>query len=170
MKTRTVAVLIGLGVAVVGGGIAFAYFTGVGAGSGSAGTGTTSPIVVKQTSTVAAMVPGLTPQVLSGNFDNPNTGPVIVKSVTATVSAVAMATGAGTPACTVTDFAIGTPGTTAGTTQTATASQGTPGVEVPPGNGQAAWTGLNLTILNRATNQDACKGSTVTITYVANAV
>jgi hypothetical protein len=176
MRTRSVAILAGIGVAVVGGGIAFAYFTNVGAGSGNAGTGSNNPVVVKQTSTVAAMAPGISPQALSGNFDNPNPGPVFIKSVKAEVTGVAMVGTPATPACTVTDFVIagGTQGATTqiGTTvdvrATPTGPAGTgAGIEIPAGTAQGAWSGLTLQLLNKATNQDACKGSTVTITYTA---
>ena len=175
MKTRSVAILIGIGVIVVGGGIAFAFFTNTGAGSGTAGTGSNNPVVVKQTSTLTAMAPGVAPQALSGNFDNTNNpGPVFVKSVTATVASVAT-TPVGATGCSITDFVIGT-GTTAGTSQAATGTVGlTPatltaaGVEIPAASGTGAWGNLNLQFNNKATNQDACKGSTVTITYTANA-
>ena len=166
MRTRTVAILVGIGVAVAGGGLAFAYFTNVGAGSGSAGTGSNNPVVVKQTSTVTAMAPGIAAQQLSGNFDNPNPGPVFIKDVTAVVSSVAVVGTPPAPACGVTDFVIGV-GATAGTTQTGTTVVGV-GVEVPSGLAQGAWSGLTLQFKNKATNQDACKGSTVTITYTAS--
>jgi hypothetical protein len=181
MKTRTLAILIGIGVVVVGGGVAFAFFSNVGAGSGTAGTGTNVAVAVVQTSTVTAMAPGLAPQALSGNFNNPNQGATFIKSVTATVTAVAGASPApsipaGAPTtCTPSDFAIGT-GTTIGSGQTATGTVGlapasltAAGVEIPAGTAQGAWGGLNVAIINKPTNQDACKGSTVTITYVANA-
>jgi hypothetical protein len=170
MRTRSVAILVGIGVAVAGGGIAFAYFTNVGAGSGTAGTGNNLPVVVNQTSTVAAMAPGIVAQQLSGNFTNPNPGGVFIASVTAVVSSVAVvvpspAPSPTPPACTVTDFVIGV-GATPGTTQTGTSTAGL-GVEIPAGSAQGAWSGLTLQFNNKTTNQDACKNSTVTITYTA---
>ena len=75
----------------------------------------------------------------------------------------------------MTDFVIGV-GAAAGTTQTGTSQTcGSPqrscrdgvGVEIPAGNGQGYWAGLTLQFKNKATNQDACKNSTVTITYTA---
>lgn len=170
MRTRTVAILVGIGVAVAGGGIAFAYFTNVGSGSGNAATGSNNPVVVRQTSAVTAMAPGIPAQQLSGNFDNPNPGGVFIASVTATISSVAVvapsvAPSPAVPACTVTDFVIGV-GSAAGTSQTGTSTAGL-GVEVPSGNGQGAWSGLTLQFNNKTTNQDACKNSTVTITYTA---
>ena len=175
MRTRTVAILVGIGVAVAGGGIAFAYFTNVGAGSGSAGTGSNNPVVVKQTSTVSAMAPGVAAQQLIGNFDNPNPGPVFIKDVTAVVSVRrAGRHPAGSPPARVTDFVIGVgPRGHAsrhhvGRAATSDGPAGTgAGVEVPAGTAQGYWAGLTLQFNNKATNQDACKGSTVTITYTA---
>ena len=176
MRTRTVAILAGIGVAVVGGGIAFAYFTNVGAGSGTAGTGSNNPVVVIQTSTVSAMAPGIAPQALTGNFNNPNPGPVFIKNVKAEVTGVTVVGTPPAPACTVTDFVIagGTQGATTqiGTTVDVRTSSTGPagtgvGVEIPNGTAQGYWTGLTLQLLNKPTNQDACKGSTVAITYTA---
>lgn len=166
LRTRTVAILAGIAVVVAGGGIAFAYFTNVGSGSGSAGTGSNNPVVVKQTSTVTAMGPGVAPQALSGNFDNTNSGPVYIAYVKAVVSSVTPSTANAnvTPACATTDFTIaGGNGTTAqgGTSATLV------GAQVPAGTAQGAWSGLTLAFNNTTANQDACKNSTVTLTYTA---
>jgi hypothetical protein len=170
MRTRTVAILAGIGVAVAGGGLAFAYFTNVGAGTGTAGTGSNNPIVVKQTGPLTAMGPGIAAQQLSGNFDNlDNTGPVFIKSVTATVTSVTIGTPQ-TPAagCGPANFVIGV-GTDAGTTASATTAS-TPNAEIPVGSAQGAWSGLTIQFKNSTTvNQDACKNTTANITYVANA-
>jgi hypothetical protein len=148
MKTRTIAVLIGIGVAVIGGGVAFAYFSITGSGTGTATAASAAvPIVVKQTSTAAGMAPGVAPIALSGNFDNGNTGLVMVRTVTATV------TGSNKTGCDGTNFAIG------GTS--------TPNLEIAPGTGVGAWTGLTIAFVNKAENQDACKGAVATIAYVA---
>ena len=79
--------------------------------------------------------------------------------------------------CVPGDFVIGV-GTAAGTTQTGTTGDirltsappaGTgAGLEIPAGNAKGYWAGLTLQFNNKATvNQDACKNSTVTITYTA---
>jgi hypothetical protein len=148
MKTRTIAVLIAIGIAVIGGGVAFAYFSSTGAGSGTATAGSAAvPIVVKQTSSVAGLAPGVAPIALSGNFDNGNTGPVYVASVTASV------TGSDKTNCDATNFVI------TGTS--------TPRVEVPVGTAVGSWTGLSIAFVNKTTNQDACKGAVAAIAYVA---
>lgn len=128
---------------------AFAYWTNAGSGTGSASTGTTSSITVNQTSTVSGLAPGLAAQALSGNFDNPNSGPVYVASVTAVVSSTDKV------GCGATDYTI------AGTATVA--------ASVAAGTAVGSWSGLTIQFNNKAgTNQDACKGAAVTITYTAN--
>jgi hypothetical protein len=149
MKTRTVAILIGIGVVVAGGGIAFAYFSSTGAGTGGATAGSAAtPIVVKQLTSVTGVAPGVAPVTLSGNFDNPNTGNVYVANVVATV------TGTDKTGCDATNFVI--------------AGASTPKQDLVPGTGVGSWTGLTLGFVNKATNQDACKGAVATLAYGAS--
>ena len=135
------------------GGVAFAYWTAGGSGTGTAQTGSNSPITVVQTSTVSAMGPGDSAQTLSGTFDNGNSGPVYVGTVTASIDSVELATGvSGT--CDATDFTLGN--------ATMTVDD-----QVPAGNGQGSWTGATIKFNNKATvNQDACKGALVHLAYV----
>lgn len=133
---------------LVVGGAAYAYWSNIGSGTGTADTGTNQSLVVLQTSAVTGLAPGLPAQVLSGNFDNPNSGPVFVTAVTATV------TGTDKAGCTATDYTI------AGTAAV--------GAEVPTGSGVGAWSGLTLQFNNKATNQDACKNAVVSIAYTGS--
>lgn len=170
LKTRTIGLLVGLGIAVIGGGIAFAYFTNIGSGAGNAGTGSNNPVVVKQTSAVTAMAPGIAPQALAGNFDNPNPGGVFIAAVQASITSVDVvvpnpAPNPAPPACTITDFVLAG-GTQGATAQIATTTTGL-GVEIPAGLAKGNWSGLTLQFNNKSTNQDACKNSTVNITYTA---
>ncbi len=143
------AVLIALVGVVVAGGAAFAYWTISGSGTGSASTSAPVPVVVNQTSTVSGLAPGSGTQTLSGTFDNPNSGPVYVTSVSATV------TGTDKTGCTASDYTID--------------GSAPVGTQVPAGTGVASWSGLTIAFNNKATtNQDACKGATVTITYTSN--
>lgn len=134
------------------GGAAFAYWTAGGSGTGSATTGTTQAIAAVQTSTVTAMGPGDTAQTLSGNFTNPNTGPVYVATVTARIASVTKAAGAPAGTCDATDYTLGNETMTVGH-------------EVASGSGVDAWTGATLKFNNKATAQDACKGATVNLAY-----
>lgn len=143
------AVLLALLGSALVAGAAFAYWTTTGSGSGSATTGTTTPVTVNQTSTVSNLAPGSGTQALSGNFDNPNSGPVYVASVSATVVRTDK-TG-----CTAADYTI--------------AGTATVNAEVPAGTAQGAWSGLTIAFNDKpATNQDACKGATVTLAFTSN--
>ena len=92
------------------------------------------------------MAPGAAPQPLSGDFDNPNDGPLYIASVTAVV------TGTDHVGCDATDYTV------AGTAQV--------NAQVPAGSGVGSWSGLTIAFHNKpAVNQDACQGATVNISY-----
>ncbi len=150
---KRAAIATGALVLVVGSGAAYAYWTSSGAGSGSAATGTNVALTVNQTSTVTAMGPGVAPQALSGNFDNPNAGPVFVKTVVATV------TSTGAPGCTASDYTI------AGTSVIGASAPGAGGSVPAGGAGVGSWSGLTIAFNETASNQDACKGAVLTIGY-----
>lgn len=141
--------------AVAGG--AYAYWTNGGSGGGSAATGTNAAITVMQTSTPTGLSPGGTPSSLAGNFNNTNTSPVFVNTVSATIASVtrtAEAIAAALP-CGVADYALA----------------GFPvavGAQVASGTAQGAWTGGTIALLNSGTNQDGCKDAVVALTYTSN--
>jgi hypothetical protein len=148
-KRRFALIALTVAAVLVGGGIAVAYWTNTGSGSGSGDTGSNVAVVVNQTSTFTGLAPGLPAQTLSGNFDNPNAGPVYVTAVTATV------TGTDKIGCNASDYTI------AGTAPV--------GVQVPAGNGVGAWTGLTIQFNNKtSTNQDVCKNAVVTVAYASS--
>lgn len=135
------------------GGTAYAYWTAGGSGTGTASTGTTSAVTVVQTSTVTDLQPGGSAQTLSGTFNNPNSGPVYVGTVTASIASVTKAGGAPAGTCDATDYTL-------------TNAAMTVAAEVPAGNAQGAWTGATIAFNNKAAvNQDACKGATVNLSY-----
>ena len=142
-----VALLLVGAIAAVGG---YAFWTQSGSGSGSAAVGTTSSITVNQTSTISGLYPGGPAQALSGNFDNPNTSPVLVSTVSATVTG----TSAGA-SCDASNFAI-------------TGSPTTVNASVPNGTGVGSWSGITVAMLETGVNQDACKNATVNISYSAS--
>jgi hypothetical protein len=150
MRFKKTLVIGGAAVIAVGGaGVALAYWTNPGAGAGSATTGTTTAIVVNQTSTISGLAPGLPAQTLSGNFDNPNNGPIFVGSVNVTV------TGTDKSGCTASDYTI--------------AGSAPVNAEVPSGEDVGAWTGLTIQFNDKAgANQDACKNATVTLSYTSS--
>ena len=149
---RTAVVVYAAFLVLTLGGIAFAFWTAGGAGSGTASAGTSASVTVNQTVSPTGLFPGAT-TALSGNFDNPNSGNVYVAAVTASVTPFSVQADATKPACTQADFSI-----------SGTANVGT---EIVPGTGVGSWSGLSLTMIDAATNQDNCKNITVAITYAA---
>jgi hypothetical protein len=146
-KFVVLAVLVVGAIAAVGG---YAFWTQGGTGTGSAATGTTASITVNQTSVVSGLSPGGSAQALSGNFDNPNAGPVLVTDVSANVTG----TSAGA-SCDASNFAI-------------TGSPTAVGTSIPSGLGVGSWSGMTVAMLETGVNQDACKNVTVDISYTAS--
>jgi hypothetical protein len=154
-KRRATKVIALTAALVVAGGAAFAWWTAGGSGTGSASTGNVSALTVVQTSTVSGLAPGLPAQTLSGNFNNPNSGPVYVASVTASIASVTDTNGDPITGCDNTDYALANAAMTVG-------------AEVPSGNAKGSWTGATLAFNNKASNQDACKGAVVHLAYTAS--
>jgi len=159
-KKRVVVAVTVLALAVSGI-AAYAYWTTGGSGTGSASTTSAQNVTVNQTNAaISNLYPGGPSKALSGNFDNPNSGPAYVASVTAAVTAVTPAAGNtfasnGKPDCATGDFEI-------------TGTSNTPG-DVPAGNAKGSWSGLSVDMKDTGANQDNCKNASITITYTANA-
>ena len=147
-KKKVAGVAFATAVLMLAGGAAFGYWSITGTGTDTAGTGTVTAIQVNQTSSVSGLAPGLAAQPLSGDFDNPNSGPVYVAAVTAVV------TGTDQVGCDATDYII--------------AGTATVGAQIPSGTSVGSWSGLTIQFNNKVTNQDACKNAIVTISYTAN--
>jgi hypothetical protein len=154
-KRRAVKVVALVAALVVAGGAAFAWWTAGGSGTGSASTGNVSALTVVQTSTITGLAPGLPAQTLSGKFNNPNSGPVYVTSVTASIASVTDTNGDPIVGCNNTDYTLAS----------ATMSVGS---EIATGNAQGSWSGATLAFNNKPSNQDACKGAVVHLAYSAS--
>ncbi|WP_144876078.1 hypothetical protein [Microbacterium sp. 1.5R] len=137
-----------------GGTAAYAYWTSIGSGTGTATTGTSSSIVVNQTSTVSNLRPGAPAQALSGNFTNNTGSNVYVTSIAISVT-VTKAAGAAAGTCDASDYTI-------------TGSPLAVGADIPTGTGVGSWSGATIAFNNKGTNQDQCKGATVTLAYAAS--
>ncbi len=96
------------------------------------------------------MYPGQGAQTLAGTFANTNPSPVYVAAVAANP---VVTIDAGHALCLPESYTMG--------------GAALVGAEVPVGTG-GAWTGLTIQMNNLATNQDACKGATVTIAYTSS--
>lgn len=152
--TKKRGIFLGVILSMALAGAAFAYWTSTGSGTGSASAaGGQSALTANQTTVLTPMYPGDSAQTISGNFNNPNSGPSYVSSVTVSISGVTKAAGAAAGTCDATDFTL------ANTTMSVAA-------EVAPGNAKGAFTGATIKFNNKATNQDACKGATVALAYV----
>jgi hypothetical protein len=133
-------------------GIAYAFFSGSGTGNGSGTTaGAPTGITVNQSTVVTNLYPGATATALSGTFDNSNAGAVHLNSVTASV--VSVDPTHTTAGCNFNDYVIAGTGTV-----------GSSG-NVPAGNGVGSWSGLTVQLQNTGSNQNACQGATVNISY-----
>jgi hypothetical protein len=154
-KRRFVAGAVAAVIVLAGGGAALAYWTSNGSGNGQARAGTTAAVSVNDESTTVALRPGGPSQALVGSFSNPGDGPVFITSVTASVERVTKAANAPAGTCDTSDYEI---------------TQATMPVnaEVGVGAREGSWSGASLSFVNKPTiDQDACKGATVTVSYVA---
>ena len=150
-RRRTKIAVLTTAFVVIASGAAYAYWTTSGSGTGTATTGTNAAVVVTQDAFSSALLyPGATVP-LTGKFNNPNPGNAYVTAVTATGYTI----DAGHSGCSATgNYTLG-------------GTSNTPG-SIPPGNGVGGWSGLTLTMNNLGTNQDACKGAILTITYASS--
>ena len=97
------------------------------------------------------MYPGGPGQAITGKFNNTNSGPTYVASVTVAIASITKA-GAAVTGCDASDYLITSP------TMTVNA-------DVPAGSNVGAFTGATVKMVNDNTNQDACKGATVNLSY-----
>jgi hypothetical protein len=133
-------------------GVAYAYWTTSGSGSGGATTAEPDAITINQTSTVDGLFPGGPAQALSGDFDNPNPGSIFVATINAVIGDVAGPNITPAAPCAAADYQL----------------NGFPVAvndEISSGSGVGAWSGGSIQLLNSGSDQNGCKGATVTISY-----
>jgi hypothetical protein len=151
---RRALLLIGAVATLAVAGVAFAFWTGGGSGTGGgAAAGAQNALTANQTTMLTAMYPGDSAQTISGNFDNTNSGPIHVSSVTVSIDSVTKAADAPAGACDATDFTL------------ASAVMNV-NAEVLTGTAKGSFTGATIRFNDKATNQDGCKGATVSLAYV----
>jgi hypothetical protein len=152
MKRRSVAVGLFLVFALCAGG-AYAYWTNTGSGSGTATT--SNPANGQLTvsgSAITGLAPGVAAKTLAGSITNPSTSTsdFHVSGLSATISIDAAHVTAG---CGTSDYTLVQPSGVTGDLA--------PGANLPFSSGTIAFN-------NKATNQDFCKGATVTINYTVS--
>jgi hypothetical protein len=150
-KPAVAAAIVG-GVLAVSGTAAFAYWTATGTGSGNAATANDSqPLSISQSTVTGALVPGASLPI-SGTVSNPNPFNVpFALTAAATVDSTSAGKG-----CLASWYTVSLP--SAPTSVGAASGQTSATVNF---SGSVAMTNV------ADTNQDACKGATVTVTYNA---
>jgi hypothetical protein len=151
--TKKRGAILGAVLALALAGAAYAYWTSTGSGTGAASAaGAQSALTANQTTVLTAMYPGDSAQTISGNFDNPNSGPIYVSTVTVSIASVTKANSAPAGTCDASDFTLASAAMTVN-------------AEVAAGNAKGSFTGATLKFNNKGSNQDACKGATVNLAY-----
>ena len=138
-----VVVVLALIAAIAG----YAYWSSTGSGTGSSTAGTTSAITL-HASFPAGIYPGGTESV-SFTADNPNTGKVQV----GTIHLASVTFDAGHASCSAADF---------------TMADVAENVEIANGTGLSLPNNGTLSFADTASNQDACKGATITLNLTSN--
>lgn len=150
---KTAAVLAGATVAVAGlGTAAYAYWSTSGSGTGSAGTGDAVAVTVTQTSTVSGLVPGGAAKDVAIKVANTQSTAQYVGGVTFAISSIKKGTADAT-GCSASDFALVQPTWS--------------GHEIA-GTSDETATGT-IAMRNTSSNQDGCKGVTVSFSLTASA-
>ena len=131
--------------------VAFWSTTGSGTGSGATANPGAQTVTVNQTSASTGLFPGGS-VALSGTIDNANSNPVQVATLSATVASVAEPHASA--GCSAADYSI-------------TGGPVAVNANIPAG-GSEPFSGLTLNMANTGSNQDACKGATVNVSYSTN--
>ena len=160
-----IAVVAGAALVAGGAGAAYAYWTATGTGTGSATTSTGAPnLSFGSTSDLADMYPGDTPQAFTVKLTNNAQSKAYVAGVKAYLTVDGSHAG-----CSAADYVLGADAANAAAAPASAATA------VP-----LTWTAAELAKAGSGTvsgvigfnddtakNQDACKGATVTINYLA---
>jgi hypothetical protein len=147
-----------------GGGVAYAYWSTTGSGTGNATTSGGVAQGIAITGDVAdAMFPGDSAQTVTFTATNTSTQSVYVSGVKAYLS-VAKAAGAPAGTCDSTDYLLNgseAPGTAETAATLAWSAQ-----EIAAG--ADAKSTFTIQFNDKTSNQDACKGASVTVNYASN--
>ncbi len=132
-------------------GLAWSYFSTNGTGSGAAATSAgVTGMVITQTTTLTELFPGATAQPVTVTIQNTSAQSAFVQSLTPSIKSVTPATGL---TCDASNYSF-VPNTTAVATDIAAGATVT-------------YVAGSLSFVNKATNQDGCKGASLVLEYVA---
>jgi hypothetical protein len=146
-KKRTLIVAVVAVLALIAAIAGYAYWSSTGSGTGSSTAGTTSAITL-HASFPTGIYPGGTEPV-SFTADNPNPGKVQV----GTIHLASVTFDAGHAGCSAADF---------------TMADVAENVEIANGTGLAVPNNGTLSFADTASNQDACKGATITLNLTSS--
>ncbi len=150
-KKKAAVVLVVASVAMAGAGGAYAFWTTGGTGSGTATAGTNTPFNITQDAAITGLVLGV-PQTVNFTVANPAGFAQYLTGVSASVVPFTAQADATKPACTAGDFTVSTPSIASG--------------DINAGGTRGGTT--VLTLVNKATNQDNCKGASISLAYTAS--
>lgn len=111
-------------------------------------------LTIEQTSDNGGMSPARAPSSILGRVTNNGPDETFVTSVSVSISAVVKAPGAATGVCDASDYIL-------------TDHRMPVGTQLAAGGGSAVFSGALIGFLDKASNQDACKGAVVELVYVA---
>jgi hypothetical protein len=110
-----------------------------------------STLTLTQTSTITSLAPGIAAATISGTSTNNGLDNIFVEMVEVRIDTITKAPHAAAGTCDASDYILLNP-------------QMAVNQSVPP-HGSVQFTGATLGFNDRSTNQDACKGATVRLTY-----
>jgi hypothetical protein len=156
INKKAVALGLAAGLALGVTGVAVAYWSSTGSGVGTATTGTPdNDLSIAQTSINSGMAPAIAADTISGTVTNNSTSQAAyVDTVTVSISSVDKASGAPAGTCDASDYTLS--GATMNVQQ-----------DLAP-LGQASFSGATIGFNNKASNQDACQGATVNLSFASN--
>lgn len=157
-KKKAVVAIGVLGVTMTAG-AAFAYWSTDGSGTGTAIAGTSAPVTISQTEPISGLRPDGPASAIKFKINNPSSGPQFVNYMNISVDSVVGGTDTNFPACSASDFFIVQAGTTT--------DPGKIAQNVAPGDTLFETSGAAISMVNKVTNQDNCKGAQVNLKFTA---
>jgi hypothetical protein len=110
-------------------------------------------IAVSQTSVNDDLAPGVAPSLITGRLVNTTEDALYITQVVVSISAVTK-TAAASGTCDVSDYVLLDPSMAVG--------------QLIEGRGSATFSGARIGFNDKSVDQDACRGATLTLTYVAS--
>ncbi|RFA17322.1 hypothetical protein B7R21_00875 [Subtercola boreus] len=128
--------------------------SGGGGGRGGGGSGADNTLTIIQTSVNSGIAPGGAPTTLVGTITNHGTASARISVVTVSIERVTKASGATEGACDASDYVLRDAAMPVGRT-------------LEPEE-TAGFSGASIGFSEKGTNQDACKGAILHLTYVSS--